>query len=429
MRQSPGIRAGKALWLNVSFRLITLVILAFIAEGASAATNPTQISFEPNLPIIFLQATQQIVSEAKVPGTFRYLDSSTSESSAEQTKPAALRIHGATSRAYPKKSFGVTLETPMPLAGMKSQANWVLNAAYIDRSMMRHKLSYDLFRALARPGTHHNSVDSRFVEVFLNGKYNGLYLLMERVDAKFLGLHPFNSNDLAHACIYKAVNHGADFSQPGHPGFEQREPDPLTRAYWKPLDNFDRFVSSTDDAKFFAETNGISVRLDLDNAIDFHLLVLLTSNMDGTDKNFVLARDHLAPGEPIPKFFFVPWDYDATFGRNWNATRVDPANWLSHHLFDRLLTNAEYRKRFVTRWNELRVGPFDAKQIRKMIDDNARTIGPAAQRNFVRWPVAQGYYPDQTDFEQDVAQMKVWVDARLAWLDQEIRTRFGSGSN
>ena len=35
---------------------------------------------------------------------------------------------------------------------------------------------------------------------------------------------------------------------------------------------------------------GIAARLDLANAIDFQLLVLLTSNTDGITKNFILAR-------------------------------------------------------------------------------------------------------------------------------------------
>jgi len=403
------------------FAVLTASRLLLAASNDANQVPPTKLSFEPNLPIIFLQTTQQLVSDAKVPGTFHYFDSKANKLADTEDWPAALRIHGASSRVYPKNSFGVTLENPKSLAGMPRQANWVLNAAYIDRSLMRHKLSYDLFRSLSKPAARRFAVESRFVEVFLNGNYNGLYLLMERIDAKSVGLHPFNSNDLAHACIYKAVNHGANFEQPGHPGYEQREPDPLAHPYWEPLDRFDRFVSSTDEAKFFNETNGIAVRLDLDNAIDFHLLVLLTSNMDGNDKNFVVARDHRAAGAPIPKFFFVPWDYDATFGRNWNAAVVAPSNWLSHHLFDRLLGNAEYRKKFVGRWNELRKGIFDPKQIQRIIDDNVRTMGPAVQRNAARWPVAHGPYPDRVEFDKDIAQMKAWIDARVAWLDQEIR--------
>src|SRR5205085_480718 len=116
------------------------------------------------------------------------------------------------------KSFGVTLNAPASLLGMSSNVHWVLNAAFIDRSFMRHKLSYDLFLALSSPDAPRYAAASRFVEVVLNGKYQGAYLLMQRVDRTLLQLRPFSSNETRHACIYKAVDHAANFGQPGHAG-------------------------------------------------------------------------------------------------------------------------------------------------------------------------------------------------------------------
>src|SRR5262249_54114274 len=148
-----------------------------------------------------------------------------------------------------------------------------------------------LFRSLSTANAPRFAAGSRFVELYLNGSYHGVYLLMERVDRQLLGLRAFNSNDVTHACIYKAVDHAANFRQPGHAGYEQRDPDPLIVAYWKPLEDFNRFASTAPRAELFDQQNGIPSRLDLDNAIDFHLLVLLTSNMDGSDKNFIFARN------------------------------------------------------------------------------------------------------------------------------------------
>src|SRR5262249_35010856 len=148
-------------------------------------------------------------------------------------------------------------------------------------SLMRHKLSYDLFRSLSTKGDKRFAVASQFVELSLNGKYHGVYLLMERVDRQLLELAAYQSNDVSHACIYKAVGHAANFAHAGHAGFEQREPDPLGATYWQPLDDFNRFVSAASEAQLFHPLTGLESRLDLDNAIDFHLLVLVTSNIDG----------------------------------------------------------------------------------------------------------------------------------------------------
>ena len=58
-----------------------------------------------------------------------------------------------------------------------------------------------------------------------------------------------------------------------------------------------------------------------------------------------------------------------------------------------------------------------------MIDDNVRDLGDAARRNAVRWLTLDGPYPDRLTFEEDIAQMKEWVAARVKWLDAEIDRR------
>ncbi|HMJ66232.1 MAG TPA: CotH kinase family protein [Candidatus Binatia bacterium] len=401
-------------------RIVIFVVLALLARCSSLGaplTNAT-VDFEPNLPLIFLDAKEQIVSDRKVPCTVKLVSPGQTNTASPLT--GVVRFHGATSQAYEKKSFGLTIDKPVALAGLSESAHYVLNAAFVDRSLMRHKLSYDLFRSLSSPGNKRFAAASRFVEVYFNGKYRGAYLLMERVDRRLLQLHPYSSNEVSHAVIYKAIDHAANFGQSGHAGYEQREPDPAAVPYWRPLDEFNKFVSSAPDAQFFDPQTGISSRLDLDNAIDFHLLVLLTSNMDGITKNFIFTRDATVPTNPHLKFFFAPWDYDATFGRNWEASRVAPTAWLSNHLFDRLLGNPAYRDRFVARWKELRDKQFSVKTVRQMIDDNAKTLGDAALRNAQRWRAQAASLADRLSFEEDIKEMKDWIADRIQWLDGAI---------
>lgn len=398
--------------------LATLIGVLGFGGNARAAQNPFE--YQPNLPVILLEAKEEIPAETKAPCRLQIIYPAGSEGGTTNRLAGLVKLHGGVSKAYAKKSFGLTIAKPAALLGMREGANWVLNAAYIDRSLMRHKLAYDLFRSAGSANAPRFAVASRFVEVHLNGNYHGVYLLMERVDRQLLQLRPYNSNDLIHACIYKAVDHAANFSQSGHGGYEQREPDALTTPYWQPLDRFNRFVSGSTDDGFFNETNGIAMRLDLDNAIDFHLLVLLTSNTDGITKNFILARDGQSTGPIKHRFFFAPWDYDATFGRNWDARRVPASVWLSNRLFERLLANAAYREKFGRRWNDLRKDRFSPATVQGMIDANARTLGVAAQRNAVRWPGRTGPYPDRLTFEQDLQEMKSWIAERVKWLDEEI---------
>ena len=405
--------------MNSRIQTHALAVLAAIALPAIEVASAPAAS---NLPIVFLEAKETIVSDRKVPCTVRMtLPPGTPDEPVAVS--GVVRIHGATSQGYPKKSYALTLETPVPWLGMRASTHWVLNAAFVDRSLMRHKLSYDLFRSLSAGEAKRYAVESRFVEVHLNDEYNGAYLLMERVDRALLELRSYDSNAPSPACIYKAEDHNANFSQPGHAGYEQRQPDPMVKQFWQPLDDFNQFVSRASDAEFHDPQKGIATQVDLDNAIDFHLLVLVTSNLDGITKNFILARDAVMPNAPAPLLFFAPWDYDATFGRNWDATRVDATAWLSNRLFDRLHGETAFQKKFAARWKQLREREFAVATIHRLIEDNARTLGDAAQRNATRWRTLEGPYPDRLTFEQDLAQMKEWIVARVKWLDAEIERR------
>jgi hypothetical protein len=104
---------------------------------------------------------------------------------------------------------------------------------------------------------------------------------------------------------------------------------------------------------------------------------------------------------------------------------VRPTEWLSGHLFDRLLGDTAYRRKFAARWKQLREKEFSEPNIQRMMDDNVRTLGDAAKRNALRWRTLTGPYPDRLSFEDDVSQMREWTTARLKWLDAEIARRSG----
>ena len=103
---------------------------------------------------------------------------------------------GGGSIVYPKFSFEIDLEEDVPLGNLPTDDDWILNANYIDKTFMRHTLSYDLFRDM-----HSNNESSKYkyAELNLNDSYNGLYVLMEKLDKSSLGINKQDSN----AVIFK----------------------------------------------------------------------------------------------------------------------------------------------------------------------------------------------------------------------------------
>ena len=394
-------------------RPLAVLLLAFTLSGdATAAEEPPRWKIEAKGPI---------VADPKVDCQVRLPDDEPGAPAGALN--AQIKVRGSSSQAYDKKSFALRFARPLAPSGLPADPEWILNAAFVDCSLMRHKLSYDLFRSLATPDRPRFAAQSRFVELDFNGRYHGAYLLMQPVSGRLLGFAAPKPADLTPAVLYKAVDHDANFGQPGHAGFDPREPDPTKGPVWAPLDELNRFVSQATDREFLDPAEGLGRRLDLANAVDFHLLVLLTSNLDGITKNFYLARAAATAADPRPRFFFVPWDYDATFGRNWDGSRVSPREWLSNRLFDRLWADPTTRDAFRRRWQELRAGPFQAEAIARQIDANAATLGPAIRRNEQRWKRIDHAAPRELTFEEDIRQMKVWTTERLTWLDAEIARR------
>ena len=70
---------------------------------------------------------------------------------------AKIRWRGSSALALPKKSFGLKLtdgteKMDLPLLGMRSDNSWILDAAAIDRSRMRNRVSFELWEDFsARP--------------------------------------------------------------------------------------------------------------------------------------------------------------------------------------------------------------------------------------------------------------------------------------
>jgi len=101
-----------------------------------------------------------------------------------------LKRRGYTSLRYPKMSLAVETvdasgdETDVSLLGMPADNDWVLYAPYVDRTLMRDVLAYELSNRLG-----HYASRTRFVEVFINDStnrlarahYAGVYVLEEKV--------------------------------------------------------------------------------------------------------------------------------------------------------------------------------------------------------------------------------------------------------
>lgn len=95
---------------------------------------------------------------------------------------AQVKVRGNWTTTYDKKPLRIKFTEKQNMLGMNDGAqakNWVLLAEYKDASMMRDKATYAMAaEILGEDGFY--STDAQFVEVYINEKYWGVYLLVEQ---------------------------------------------------------------------------------------------------------------------------------------------------------------------------------------------------------------------------------------------------------
>lgn len=88
----------------------------------------------------------------------------------------SLKGRGSSTWEREKRPYNLTLSSEGDLLGMGKAERWILLANAMDPSNLRNKLVYDFAQELGMPYTP----ECRWVDLYLNGEYAGLYLLTER---------------------------------------------------------------------------------------------------------------------------------------------------------------------------------------------------------------------------------------------------------
>lgn len=108
-----------------------------------------------------------------------------------------VKYRGSSSMQYEKKSFNVKLlndkgkSLDANLFGIRKDDAWILDAMAMDRLRMRNRVNFDIWNEMsATPYStdyeRRNGTKGLFVELFINGKYHGLYCFSDKVNRKLL---------------------------------------------------------------------------------------------------------------------------------------------------------------------------------------------------------------------------------------------------
>ena len=387
-------------------RPVHVELSAAVPDGGSPTANVLRFRVmpeQPKLPALMLYIDEPLSNTRRTDfqADFHPVAGPPRRLAGGQATRGGIQHRGNTSYwSGAKKPFSLRFNEPHRLLGRADSPNLYLLNGYADPTRMRNKLVYDLFRACGDEHRPRHAPEIDWTEVFVNGEFLGVYEMCTRIDEDLLGFRPAD-NPAESPALYKIRAGDRLFVDAWTDEFDQVFPAPGKARHDRPMLDLVRMTSQPDAEQFVRE---IEAGLDLDNVIDFFLLLNFAGNVDGRTTNFYLARD----GGPDARFFFIPWDYDHTFtGR---------ARWLSNYLFDRLRSEFPgFRARTRRRWRELRQGPFTDAALEARIDEIAARLADNMDGEYVLIGA-----PVPPTFADHVADLKRGLHANLQYLDAKL---------
>jgi len=412
------------------------------------------------LPIVVLAVDQgEITKGATTTGTMQIIQAHDgTHVDVEAGEPSvrtrvALEIRGESTAELPKPSYNVELhdeqgdEHELALLGLPKQSDWVLHGCGRDQTCLRNALVYGLVRDSGRYAPR-----TRFVEVYLNREYRGLYVLTERVrrDANRVDL-PRPAPGMSEGDISGGYIFRMELGQ-GSPRDEQARDwvspvSPMVYTYLYP-----RFNRITEDQRNHLHRHmaafetmmasdgwnhpesGYPAWLDLPSWVDFALVQELSNNVDAYQKSVYLQKWPQSRGGRIA--LGPVWDFDLAFGsvefrdgrrtdvwahtmNRFGAEKVefDPPGRIPHvpAYWERLWSDAAFRNTARCRWDALRQGPLADAALASRIDGLVREIAPALTREG-----PQGSNPRRDGYFGEVDELKTFLNRRLTWMDANL---------
>jgi uncharacterized protein YjdB/cytoskeletal protein RodZ len=356
---------------------------------------------------------------------------------------AAAKVKGrgnSTWTLMAKKPYQIKFEKKTSMLGMPKAKKWILLANHADATFLRNLTAFTIANNLGLAATPQ---ESRYVNLFVNGKYLGLYQLTEKVE---IGSNRLDiDNDQA---VMAEMDNTYGYHEPESLRFKSKvtgttfvlkdqnsevddnnKLDEATAAGWS---RFQSSVNKFEELLYAKKPNwkAISSAIDVDSFARFYLLEEFAEDSDVSVSSIYYFQDG-----PNDKIHAGPaWDFDITLGNCDSAFRgASPKNiyvvntkWFSDRGTDwytQLFRNPE----FVRIVNEIWAAD-GAQSISKAIDvvqSQESLLASAATANFEKWPSVLGHNSviPQCDrklgktYNAEVTRLLNWLQQRLAYMD------------
>lgn len=220
----------------------------------------------------------------------------------------------------------------------------------------------------------HIAARNKFIHLYLNGLYWGLYNISERMDQEFMAsFSGGNEND------YDIIKDYAELAEGQEDAWNM-----MMQIAENGLEDMKSFYLIQGKDENGKKDESLEAYLDVENLIDYMILNLYAGNQDWDHHNWVAMRNREDPGNG---FQFIPWDSEMIFvGKNDNIINENNTERPSF-LYSQLRKNPSFRRQFATRVAELlgAEGILGPESVKSVFLKRAKEIELAIIAESARW--------------------------------------------
>ena len=324
-------------------------------------------------------------------------------------------------------------QNPLETLGMSKHDKWVLNGMYSDKSLLRNHIAYKMGR-----DTMEYSPDTRFVEVYMNKEYIGIYLLVEKIerDEERVPISKNNEKyrDISFIVSRDKIKVGDIILENDWDTFEDEYTVVLkdtlklksvfTTTYpskknmteedkLKIVNYINDFEYALRSNRFTDKKEGYLKYIDADSFINYAMVNEITKNIDGGEVSAYFYKDLGEKMKAGPL-----WDFDRSISNTGISDIDSPTGFkmVNTIWFERLFQDEYFANRYKINYKKYRSTIWTDSNINKMIDEAILELNPDVEKNIEKW------YKDYTleDYHKETEEVRKFLLERLEWMDKNI---------
>ncbi len=331
-----------------------------------------------------------------------------------------IKGRGNVSWLYPKKPFAIKLDVSSEILGMPQHKRWVLLANYVDRTLIRNHIAFEIAKRTGLEWTPRG----QFVEVVLNDIHYGNYYLCEQIKTgvdrvNITEIEPYDLNEesitggyiLEFDTYYDEENQFRSkiFNYPVM--IQAPSVDVLHPEQFEYIQNYIDSLEKVLTANNFANTRAYASMIADTTFMDWWIVMELTTNIEAdAPRSCFFYKDRLDVLKAGPV-----WDFDAHTFREITGFVARESLWYAQ-LFKDPVFVAQLKKR----WRTFKPA---FEEIITLIEEVSRSLRTSVELNEEMWPI---HSIDRTNgdetlsFNDAVTQMSSVYANRFAWLNSQI---------